>query len=237
MLAKTLLRNSRFSKAFTNALPKTVVEAPSRTYKRVLDDVPTKVKEAQYAVRGAIPLRGEEIKNKIRKGGTTGFDFAETTQLNIGNPQAVGQGIITFNREVLAAMMLPDLRKPECTAISDDAKKRADEMQQKCVSPPGAYTGNSKGWTYIRQCVSDFINKRDGLTKESDLSTADDIYLTNGASEGVRLCLSAMIRDHKDGVIVPIPQYPLYSAQLTLNDGILLPYYLDEEQGWSRNVE
>jgi len=109
-------------------------------------------------------------------------------------------------------MMLPSLRSPECTAIGEDAKRRASEMQAKCVSPPGAYTGNSKGWTYVRQCVSDFINQRDGLTKESDLSIADDIYMTNGASEGVRLCLSAVIRDNMDGVIVPIPQYPLYSA-------------------------
>ena len=35
-----------------------------------------------------------------------------------------------------------------------------------------------------------------------------------------------------DGVLVPIPQYPLYSATCTLLDGALVPYYLDEESGW-----
>lgn len=37
--------------------------------------------------------------------------------------------------------------------------------------------------------------------------------------------------------MVPIPQYPLYSAALTLNQGQLLPYYLDEDNGWSCNAE
>jgi len=67
-----------------------MVGTQTRAYKRVLDDLPTRVKEAQYAVRGAIPIRGEEIKNEIRKGHSDQFAFSETTQLNIGNPQAVG---------------------------------------------------------------------------------------------------------------------------------------------------
>jgi alanine transaminase len=56
------------------------------------------VKKAEYAVRGKIPLRGEEIQTAINKGEK--FPFSKTTSLNIGNPQAVGQGHITFNREV-----------------------------------------------------------------------------------------------------------------------------------------
>jgi aspartate/methionine/tyrosine aminotransferase len=39
-----------------------------------------------------------------------------------------------------------------------------------------------------------------------------------------------------DGVLVPIPQYPLYSATCTLLDGQLLPYYLDEGQGWAMGL-
>ena len=36
---------------------------------------------------------------------------------------------------------------------------------------------------------------------------------------------------------MPIPQYPLYSALLTLENGELLAYYLKEEDGWSLNPE
>ena len=38
--------------------------------------------------------------------------------------------------------------------------------------------------------------------------------------------------EFNDGVLVPIPQYPLYSATCTLLDGSLVPYHLDEDQGW-----
>lgn len=42
-----------------------------------------------------------------------------------------------------------------------------------------------------------------------------------------------LIRDKNDGIMIPIPQYPLYSALITLGGGTLVPYYLDEVQNWS----
>jgi len=56
-------------------------------------------------------------------GQTDLFNFSKITPCNIGNPQAVGQGYITFNREVLAATLYPALI--ETDAISADAKERA----------------------------------------------------------------------------------------------------------------
>jgi len=65
----------------------------------------------------------------------------------------------------------------------------------------------------------------------------NNIYLTNGASEGVKLAFKMLIRDQKDGIMVPIPQYPLYSALLTLEGGTMVKYYLDEENQWGTNTE
>lgn len=45
-----------------------------------------------------------------------------------------------------------------------------------------------------------------------------------------------MIKDADDAFLVPIPQYPLYSAALTLYGGTLIPYYLDEAQNWGIDV-
>lgn len=92
----------------------------------------------------------------------------------------------------------------------------------------GAYS-NSKGIAVVREEVADFIERRDGFP-----SSTDDIFLTNGASEAVRNIMHAMLRggNQRDGVLVPIPQYPLYSALTKLFDGELLGYYLDENQGW-----
>ena len=79
----------------------------------------------------------------------------------------------------------------------------------------GAYTSNSKGWNYVRRSVAEFINRRDGVTDSDE----DKVYMTNGASEAIRIIFSALVRDANDGILVPIPQYPLYSALLTLKNG------------------
>jgi glutamate--glyoxylate aminotransferase len=63
------------------------------------------------------------------------------------------------------------------------------------------------------------------------------VFLTDGASVAVRMCLNALIRDGHDGILVPIPQYPLYSASIKLYGGSLVPYLLDEDKGWGMNVQ
>jgi hypothetical protein len=56
-----------------------------------------------------------------------------------------------------------------------------------------------------------------------------------GADGGMGDVLSShrvVIRGPQDGVLVPIPQYPLYSAAIQLMDGTMVGYYLREETGW-----
>ena len=64
-------------------------------YRKVLrlNAISANIKECQYAVRGAIPIMGEKIKKRIKEGDRS-FPFDKVTPLNIGNPQAVGQGFI-----------------------------------------------------------------------------------------------------------------------------------------------
>lgn len=188
------------------------------------------VTNAKYAVRGAIPIRGQEIAKELKTATPGTYDFAETSFLNIGNPQQCGQGYLTFNRQVLSALTYPELLKTDI--ISEDAKNRVHFYLSGQSSPVGAYTTDSRGWSYAREAVANYIFQRDGIT-----ANADNIYLTNGASEGVRLCMTALIRDSNDGVLCPIPQYPLYSALLTLNKAELLPYYLQEQKNWGLDKE
>ena len=165
----------------------------------------------------------------LRKG-EGNFEFEETSFLNIGNPQQVGQGVLSFNREVMAGMIYPQLIKQK--GISKDAANRIERYKHHQQSPVGAYTTNSKGWTYVREAVADFISRRDGVRTDPER-----VYLTNGASEGIRILMSMLIRDENDGVLVPIPQYPLYSALATLTRAHLLPYYLDEDKNWGLDPE
>lgn len=54
--------------------------------------------KAEYAVRGAIPLRAEELRVKLEKGET--LPFKEVVSCNIGNPQQLDQKPLTFMRQV-----------------------------------------------------------------------------------------------------------------------------------------
>jgi aspartate/methionine/tyrosine aminotransferase len=58
-------------------------------------------------------------------------------------------------------------------------------------SPMGAYTSNSKGHSFIRKSIAEFINERDGPSVNSNWN---NIYLTNGASEAVRTSFKLLIR-------------------------------------------
>lgn len=113
-----------------------------------------------------------------------------------------------------------------------EAVERARATLNKLKGGMGAYS-DSRGSLDIRTEVASFIQKRDGLPKPTN---PDHIFLTDGASVGVRSMLSALIRDARDGVLVPIPQYPLYSASIALYGGSLVPYSLDESKGWSLDV-
>jgi len=91
----------------------------------------------------------------------------------------------------------------------------------------GAYS-HSKGVLAIREDVARFIEERDGYPCDPE-----DIFLTNGASSGIGFILSAIVDSNgSDSVMVPIPQYPIYSAQLDLLQANLAGYYLNEEKGW-----
>lgn len=59
-----------------------------RTYQKTLrlDTLSNNVKECQYAVRGAIPIRGEEINLELTTGKAANYNFTKTTPCNIGNP-------------------------------------------------------------------------------------------------------------------------------------------------------
>jgi alanine transaminase len=62
------------------------------------------VLEAQYAVRGAIPLRAEELREQLEdKGKDAGLPFDTVVNCNIGNPQQLDQKPLTFLRQVSSA--------------------------------------------------------------------------------------------------------------------------------------
>ena len=64
----------------------------------------------------------------------------------------------------------------------------------------------------------------------------DDIYTGNGVSELINLSLSALL-DDGDEVLVPSPDYPLWTACVNLAGGTAVHYICDEESEWYPDIE
>ncbi|GAA5874311.1 hypothetical protein JCM16303_005806 [Sporobolomyces ruberrimus] len=190
------------------------------------------VLEAQYAVRGAIPLRAEELREQIEEGKGGDLPFDSVVSCNIGNPQQLDQKPLTYLRQISALTEYPDLLDHPASAsiFPKDAIDRARSLISE-IGSTGAYS-HSMGVPAIRKRVAKFIEERDGHP-----SDASKIYITAGASVGVSNLLQALVSSPLDGVLIPIPQYPLYTAALALNAARPVPYYLDESAEWGLDIE
>jgi len=62
------------------------------------------------------------------------------------------------------------------------------------------------------------------------------IFMTDGASTAIDLVLTTLIAGDNCGVMIPIPQYPIYSATIDRLNGKKVGYFLDEESGWDMNI-
>jgi alanine-synthesizing transaminase len=64
----------------------------------------------------------------------------------------------------------------------------------------------------------------------------EDIYLGNGASELIVMSMQALL-NNGDEVLIPSPDYPLWTAAVTLSGGQPVHYQCDEEDNWHPNIE
>jgi aspartate/methionine/tyrosine aminotransferase len=179
------------------------------------------VVNAEYAVRGEVLLRAQELDQQKKM---------KIVYCNIGNPHALGQKPLSFPRRVLSVLMNPeDLNRKD---LPSDVIERADRYLKMIGNGAGvgAYT-DSQGVLGVRQEVADFLGQRDGYPGDPA-----KIFLTSGASAGVELIARALLRSSDDALIVPIPQYPLYSATTSLLDGHFEGYELKEEANWDTDV-
>lgn len=181
------------------------------------------MKQCKYEVRGEIYLAAVKRTNEGK----------EVIYTNVGNPHALGQVPLTFPRQVMSLLLSPFLLDdPNVSLLFPvDAVRRARTYLANIQGGLGAYS-DSKGNPFIRREIADFISDMAGGLPVDP----ENIFISNGASECARMLLQAMIRGPSDGIMVPIPQYPLYSASIALYGGELVPYYLNEENGWTLDV-
>ena len=89
---------------------------------------------------------------------------------------------------------------------------------------------DSKGIVSARRAVAQYYQ-----TKGMPGMGLDDIYLGNGVSELIQMTCQALV-DDGDEVLVPAPDYPLWTASIALAGGRAVHYCCDEEQQWWPDV-
>lgn len=187
-----------------------------------ISDIGQSVLDTHYAVRGPIVARAQEMERAGKK----------IIYCNIGNPQALGQKPLTYVRQVLALTEWPELADKAQRLFPSDTIEIARTILKESKYGLGAYS-ESKGLLFVRKAIAEFIQRRDSDGTVTVTSNPENIYLTDGASKGVQAALRMLIASPGDGIMIPVPQYPLYSATITLYGGRQIGYFLDERSGWS----
>ena len=97
--------------------------------------------------------------------------------------------------------------------------------------PESAGYSDSKGIFSARKAVMHY-------TQEQGIEgvTIDDIYLGNGASDLIGMAANALLSEG-DEMLVPAPDYPLWTAVASLSGGKPVHYLCDEANGWMPNLD
>ena len=108
-----------------------------------------------------------------------------------------------------------------------------EEIQQDMIRnlPNSAGYSDSKGIFAARKAVMHETQKQ-GIVGV----TLDDIYLGNGASELITMATNALL-DNGDELLLPMPDYPLWTASTSLSGGTPVHYLCDEANGWMPDLD
>ena len=151
---------------------------------------------------------------KSAKLANVGYDIRGPVLDKARQMEEEGQRIIKLNIGNVAAfgVMPPD--------------EIVQDMIHNLPSQVAAGYTDSKGLFAPRKAVMHY-------TQEKGIAgvTVDDIYLGNGASELIAMSMNALL-DAGDEVLIPSPDYPLYTAVVSLSGGTHVHYRCDEGSGW-----
>ena len=108
-----------------------------------------------------------------------------------------------------------------------------EEIQQDMIRnlPDSAGYSDSKGIFAARKAVMHYTQQQgiEGVT-------LDDIYLGNGASELIVMATNALL-DQGDELLVPMPDYPLWTAATSLSGGKPVHYLCEEDNNWLPSLD
>lgn len=158
----------------------------------------------------------QEFK-KSTKLNNVGYDIRGPVLEEAMAMEAAGETILKLNIGNPANF---DFRAPDCIT---------DAMAQTLVDSEGY--SDSKGIMPARIAIANYAK-----LKGIEGVTVNDVYTGNGVSELIGLCMQALL-DNGDEILIPAPDYPLWTAVSTLSGGAAVHYICDESSDWMPDIE
>ena len=100
----------------------------------------------------------------------------------------------------------------------------------RCLPDTEGYS-DSKGKVSAREAIANYCREKN--IPNVDI---DDIYTGNGVSELIGICMQGLL-DDGDEMLVPSPDYPLWTASVTLAGGKAVHYICDEQSNWYPDIQ
>ena len=190
-------------------------------------------------------LRGEDASTE-REAGTTKVQF-ESKKFNDRGEATVRN----FKKSTKLDHVLYDVRGP---VVEEAARMEENGMQVLKLNignpaPFGFRTPDEVVYdmrTQLTDCegysdAKGLFSARKAIMQYAQLKnipnvSIGDIYTGNGVSELINLCMSALL-DNGDEILIPSPDYPLWTACVTLAGGTAVHYICDEESDWNPDIE
>ncbi len=160
---------------------------------------------------------------------------------------------ITQTREIAAASRLDNVRYAirDLVCVADEIIKQGHKVLPLNIGDPNVFDfqtpphmieavykamRDGKNGYAPSPGIKQALDAIRGEAARKGITSVQDVFVTNGVSETVDACLTALLNPGDD-LLTPCPDYPLYSALLTKLDMKLNTYYLNEEDGWQPELD
>ncbi|KAM9720119.1 alanine aminotransferase 2-like [Menidia menidia] len=197
-----------------------------------LQKISSNVKNIKQLEYSALAERTNQIREELRQG--VRKPYGDVIDVSFGDPHRAGLKPLSFVRQVLAACLYPQLMNSD--KLPADVRHRAQRLLESCVGGSvGSYTATA-GIPEIVQRLSEFITRRDGGVP----SYPENIYISPGSQWALTNILKILVNTDgpsKTGVLISAPCHSTTTLSILGLGAVPIPYYLNEEEGWTLQVE
>lgn len=156
--------------------------------------------------------------------------FRKSVRMNNVNYDLRGEALVEAERMAASGIDVIKLNTGNPATFGFNAPQEIFDTLRDNVMQCQPYS-ESKGIDEAREAILNYCR-----SKNIPNLSMDDIYTGNGVSELINITLEALMNDD-DEILIPMPDYPLWTATVTIMDGKPVHYICDEQSNWYPDLD